>query len=152
MRMFCAAKAATSTAIKKDQLVETSDEDSTELSFVRGESNLRQVFIRAPNDGLYPVVKHENEMVAEDVEPLIKANLSKILRKLIEREVLDPSLTHSLISQLHDKDGRMIERIYERLLKERMTKKECLGDYMSPLHYNLMLQSAAVYKRHRLLQ
>lgn len=106
---------------------------------MRGESNLRQVFIRAPNDGLYPVVKHEDDMVAEDVEPLIKANLSKVLRKLIEREVLDPSLTHSLISQLHDKDGRMIERIYERLLKERMTKKECIGDYMSPLHYNLML-------------
>ena len=97
------------------------------------------MFIRAPNDGLYPVGKHEDDMVAEDVEPLIKANLSKVLRKLIEREVLDPSLTHSLISQLHDKDGRMIERIYERLLKERMTKKECIGDYMSPLHYNLML-------------
>lgn len=45
----------------------------------------------------------------------------------------------------------MIERIYDRLLKERMTKKECEGDFMSPLHYNLMMQSAAVYKRHHLL-
>ena len=153
-RMFSAAKAATSTVVKEDQLVETKneEEDSSELRFVRAESNLRQVFIRAPNDGLYPVVKHEDDMVADDVEPLIKANLSKVLRKLIEREVLDPSLTHALVSQLHDKDGRMIERIYERLLKERMTKKESVGDFMSPLHYNLMLQSAAVYKRHRLMQ
>ena len=90
-------------------------------------------------------------MQASDVEPLIKANLSKVLKKLIERDVLDTKLTHALISQLHDKDARMIERIYDRLLRERLTKPECEGDFMSPLHYNLMMQSAAVYKRHRLL-
>lgn len=45
----------------------------------------------------------------------------------------------------------MIEYIYDRLLKERMTKEECVGDFMSPLQYNLMMQSAAVYKRHSLL-
>ena len=90
-------------------------------------------------------------MQAGDVEPLIKANLSKVLRKLIDRDTLDPKLTHALIAQLHDKDGRLIERIYDRLLKERMNKEECVGNFMSPLHYNLMMQSAAVYKRHRLL-
>ena len=56
------------------------------------------MFVRAPNDGLYPVIKHEDEMVASDVEPLIKANLSMVLRKLIDRDVLDPKLTHSLIT------------------------------------------------------
>ena len=45
----------------------------------------------------------------------------------------------------------MIERIYERLLKERLENDDAVGDYMSPLHYNMMVQSAAVYKRHRLL-
>jgi len=33
----------------------------------------------------------------------------------------------------------MIERIYERLLKERMNNPEQEGNYMSPLHYNLMM-------------
>jgi len=56
------------------------------------------VFVRAPNDGLYPVVKHEDEMQAADVEPLIKANLNKVLRKVINRDVLEPKLTHALIS------------------------------------------------------
>ena len=45
----------------------------------------------------------------------------------------------------------MIERIYERLLKERLVNDDEVGNYMSPLHYNMMVQSAAVYKRHRLL-
>lgn len=90
-------------------------------------------------------------MEASDVDMLIKNNLSDVLRQVIDRDRLDPKLTHALISQLHDKDGRMIERMYERLLKERLTKKEALGDFMSPLHYNMMIQSAAVYKRHRLL-
>jgi len=90
-------------------------------------------------------------MSADDVEPLVKANLSEVLVKLIDREVLDPKLTHALISHLHDKDGRMIERIYERLLRERLTKEGCEANFMSPLHYNFMMQSAAVYKRHRLL-
>ena len=70
---------------------------------------------------------------------------------MIAREKLNPKLTNALISQLHDKDGRMIERIYERLLRERLEKEESYGNFMSPLHYNMMVQSAAVFKRHRLL-
>lgn len=90
-------------------------------------------------------------MEACDVELLIKNNLVDILKKVIAREQMDPKLTHALIAQLHDKDGRMIERIYERLLQERLTKEESIGNFMSPLQYNMMVQSAAVYKRHRLL-
>ena len=79
-------------------------------------------------------------MEASDVEPLIKANLSDVLKKVIDRQTdLGPSLAHALISQLHDKDGRMIERIYERLLRERLSNKELLGNFMSPLHYNMMI-------------
>ena len=100
---------------------------------------------------MFPVIKHVDEMEAEDVEPLIKADLKEVLKTLIDREQLDEKVTHALVSQLHDKDGRMIERIYERLLRERLSKDDCVGQFMSPLHYNMMLQSAAVYKRHRLL-
>lgn len=45
----------------------------------------------------------------------------------------------------------MIEKIYDRLLRERLTNDECVGEYMKPIHYNMMMQSAAVFKRHRLL-
>ena len=45
----------------------------------------------------------------------------------------------------------MIERIYERLLKERLRNDDAVGNYMSGLHYNMMVQSAAIYRRHRLL-
>jgi len=70
---------------------------------------------------------------------LIKNNLVDILKKVIDREKLDPTLTNALVSQLHDKDGRMIERIYERLLKERLEKEDSYGNFMSTLHYNMML-------------
>jgi len=78
--------------------VDDSSSLDDELRFVKDQNNLRQVFLRAPNDGLYPLVKHEDEMIVEDVEPLIKANLSKVLKKLIERDVVEPKLTHALIS------------------------------------------------------
>ena len=45
----------------------------------------------------------------------------------------------------------MIERIYERLLKERLRNDDAVGNYMSSLHYNMMVQGAAIYRRHRLL-
>ena len=95
--------------------------------------------MRSPEDGLFPSIKDINEMEGSDVEPLIKANLSDVLKKVIDREKLEPGLTHALISQLHDRDGRMIERIYERLLRERLQNPEALGNYMSPLHYNMMI-------------
>jgi len=37
-------------------------------------------------------------MVADDVEPLVKLDLTDILKKVIDRETLDPKLTHALIS------------------------------------------------------
>ena len=67
------------------------------MIFVRGASNLRQVFIRHSDDGFFPAMKHIHEMEASDVEPLIKNNLTDTLKKVIERENLDPKLTHSLI-------------------------------------------------------
>ena len=85
------------------------------------------------------MVKHIDAIEAEDVEPLVKANLNDILKKIIERDQLDPKLTHALISHLYDKDGRMAERIYERLLKERLSNDSAVGSFMSPLHYNMMI-------------
>jgi len=79
-------------------------------------------------------------MEGEDIQPLIKANLTEILKKLIDRETeIDQPLAHSLVSQLHDKDGRLIERIYERLLKERLGDNQKVGAFMTPLHYNMMV-------------
>lgn len=152
MRMFSSAKPAPIQQTLDDN-TETPETEKTEtnLNFVSGESNLRQVFMRSPEDGFFPLVKHIDEMEAADVEPLVKNDLKDILKKLVNRDNLEPKLTHALVSQLHDKDGRMIERIYERLLRERLTNDECVGEYMEPIHYNMMMQSAAVFKRHRLL-
>ena len=47
---------------------------------------MRQVYIREPGDGLFPVVKHIDAIEADDVEPLVKANLNDILKKVIERD------------------------------------------------------------------
>ena len=44
------------------------------------------------------MIKAIDEMEAEDVEILIKANLKDVLKKVIDREKLDPKLTHALIS------------------------------------------------------
>lgn len=97
------------------------------------------------------MIKAVEEVEADDVETLIKADLTDILKQVIDRKSIDAKLTHALISQLHDKDGRLIERIYDRLLKERLSQEDSVGKFMSPLHYNMMMQSAAVYRRHRLL-
>ena len=45
----------------------------------------------------------------------------------------------------------MVERIYERLLKERLTMDSAVGNFITPLQYNMMIQSASIFKRHRLL-
>ena len=50
------------------------------MKFVNSQGNLKQVFIRRPDDGLFPTIKHIDEMEAEDVGPLIKNNLTDILR------------------------------------------------------------------------
>ena len=44
------------------------------------------------------MIKAIDEMEAEDVEILIKANLKDVLKKVIDREKLDPKLRHALIS------------------------------------------------------
>ena len=76
---------------------ETEEIKEKELKFIKGESNLRQVFIRTPEDGFFPTIKHVDEMEADDVDLLVKNNLSDILKNVIDREKLDPKLTHALI-------------------------------------------------------
>ncbi len=56
------------------------------------------MFIRTPEDGFFPAVKHIDKMEAEDVEPLIKADLKDILKQVINRDKPEPKLTHALIS------------------------------------------------------
>ena len=68
------------------------------MNFVRGEGNLKQVFQRQPDDGLFPTIKHIHEMEASDVDLLVKNNLVDIIKKVIARDNLDPDLTHTLIS------------------------------------------------------
>ena len=145
-KYFCSAKPAP--LPMNSEVVEAEQKESTHLEFVRGQGNLSQVFRRTPDDGFFPAVKHHEEMEAEDVPNLIKANLSDVIKQVINREnELEPSLSHALISHLHDKDGRLIESIYDRLLRDRLARDEKVGNYMRPLHYNMMIQSAAVYKR-----
>ena len=75
--------------VKKSEETEHDQEkadDEQSLKFVRGEGNLKQVFHRQPDDGLFPTIKHIDEMEACDVELLIKNNLVDILKKVIARE------------------------------------------------------------------
>ena len=85
VRHFCSAKVA---PLVSSGSLETTEqnEESKQLKFVRSESNLRQVFIREPDDGLFPMIKAIDKMEAEDVEILIKANLKDVLKKVIDRE------------------------------------------------------------------
>lgn len=99
MRMFYSAKPAPIQQTLDDNTESTETEKTeTNLNFVSGESNLRQVFMRSPEDGFFPLVKHIDEMEAADVEPLVKNNLKDILKKLVNRDNLEPKLTHALVS------------------------------------------------------
>lgn len=62
------------------------EDTNAQLRFISNTNNLRQVFVREPGDGLFPVVKHIDAIEAEDVEPLVKANLNDILKKVIKRD------------------------------------------------------------------
>ena len=84
VRQFCSAKVAP--LVSSSSEVTEQNEESKQLKFVRSESNLRQVFIREPDDGLFPMIKAIDKMEAEDVEILIKANLKDVLKKVIDRE------------------------------------------------------------------
>ena len=96
-RHFCTAKVQPAQVASKVDPVEETEETDNQLKFIRNTTNLRQVFIRAPEDGYFPAIKHVDEMEAEDVELLVKNNLSDILKSVIDREKLDPKLTHALI-------------------------------------------------------
>ena len=70
---------------------------------------MRQAFHRTSTDGLFPKMKHYEEIQADDVEKLVKNKHFDFLKKVIQRKNVDDKLTHALISQFHDKDGQIIE-------------------------------------------
>lgn len=43
--------------------------------------------------------------------------MRKILKQLIKERFLDADLTHTLISKLYDTDGKMTERVYNKLIE-----------------------------------
>lgn len=129
------------------------EQNNKELEFVMRQPNLRQVFLRQPSDGLYPKMKSVHEMEAEDVPELASMpQPDKQLEELVAKRAYardNPKLVNALIGHLYDKNGKLIEQMYAQLLKERL--KHSGSPLMSSLSYNLMMQSAALFKRHRLL-
>jgi hypothetical protein len=74
VRAFSAAKLKVVTE-EKDSVEESQEKDGGKrLKFVESTPNLRQVFVREPNDGLFPKQKTISELTAEDVPQLIKKN------------------------------------------------------------------------------
>ena len=62
----------------------------------------------------------------------------------------NPKLVSALIRHLYDKNGDLMEKMYYQLLKERLIGSS-FSPLMTPLNYNLMIHSAAQFKRHMLL-
>ena len=98
-------------------------------------------------------MKSVHEMEAEDVPELASMpQPDKQLEELVAKRAYardNPKLVNALIGHLYDKNGKLIEQMYAQLLKERL--KHSGSPLMSSLSYNLMMQSAALFKRHRLL-
>ena len=136
-----------------DRSEQDSQDKNQSLDFVQRQANLRQVFLRDPADGLYPKMKSIDEMQAEDVPDLVNApQAEERIRELVTKRAFardNPQLVNALISQLYDKNGKLIEQMYTQLLRERLEHSG--SPLMSSLTYNLMMQSAALFKRHRLL-
>ena len=116
-RHFCSAKPITITELKK-LANERDKEDSRneELEFVKKTGNLRQIFNREPDDGLYPAMKPVSEIEADDVEELVSNPvMGDAVEKLIAARAFvreNPKLVNALIRHLYDKNGDLIEKMY----------------------------------------
>ena len=116
-RRFCSAKPITVTELKK--LANERDREekrSEELEFVKKTGNLRQIFHRQPDDGLYPAVKPLSEIEADDVEELVSSPvMGDTVEKLIATRAFvreNPKLVNALVRHLYDKNGNLIEKMY----------------------------------------
>lgn len=47
-------------------------EPENRLQFINKSANLRQIFFRLPNDGLFPAIKPVEELTDSDVSNLVK--------------------------------------------------------------------------------
>ena len=154
-RRFCKAKPVVVTEQNEthSENETNSEKKNEELNFVKNQTNLRQIFLRKPADGLYPAIKPISEIEAPDVENLVNTPvMADSLEKLISTRAFareNPKLVNALIQNLYDKNGQLIEKMFYQLLNERL--KYSNSPLMSSLNYNLMMQSAALFKRHMLL-
>jgi hypothetical protein len=98
-------------------------------------------------------MKPLSEIEADDVEDLVKSPLmGDSVEKLIATRAFireNPKLVNALIRHLYDKNGDLMEKMYYQLLKERLEYSN--SPLLTPLNYNLMIHSAAPFKRHMLL-
>lgn len=94
-----------------------------ELSFLK-----KNPFLRSVSRGgrVYGGVKCPEEITADDLEDYMKrSDLPNIVRKLLEREKsFDDKLTAGLVNSLHDRDGALLEQLYNRLLSERTSREK----------------------------
>ena len=85
-------------------------------------------FLRSVSRGgrVYGGVKCPEEITADDLEDYMKrSDLPNIVRKLLEREKsFDDKLTAGLVNSLHDRDGALLEQLYNRLLSERTSREK----------------------------
>ena len=93
-----------------------------ELNFVSRTPGLRQVYKRRATDGFFPHWKSVDEInSAEDLAGIPEHMLSDIMRALIDREKeFDMKLSNALIRHLYDRDGPLVEQLYERMLHSRV--------------------------------
>jgi len=92
-----------------------------ELSFVGRTNGLRQVHKRRAGDKFFPRMKTADEIESEeDLSGIPEHMLSDIMRALIEREKeIDAKLSLALVNHLYDKNGLLVEQLYELMLHSR---------------------------------
>ena len=125
---------------------------------------LRLVHKRSACDGFFPRVKAADEIqTVEDLQAVPDHMLPDIARSLIYQEKeIDSKLSQALLRRLYDKDGILVERLYDHMLHSRVysdkkgsTSSSASGSAqwmtMTGESYNLMIQSAARSNRHQLL-
>ena len=93
-------------------------------------------------------MKPLNEITAEDVPDLIKNDMRLTLQQLIEMPNKDPKLANALITNLFDRSGRKVERVYEQMRKDYLASDDkTKGPFVTPLQYNMMIRAASNFTR-----
>jgi hypothetical protein len=124
--------------------------------------------MRKPADGFYPpMVNSKDIQSVGDLQKVPTYMLHEVMRSIIANNegTIDAYLSRAILRHLYDRDGPLVEMLYDRLCID--IKRIYCGRKGSPSSsssgsskwmtiasgesYNLMMQSAAMFSRNQLL-